>query len=517
MILITGPESTGKSTLASQLSEELGHIMIPEYGRTYLEKNGPEYSYKDIEIMALDHMEQVKAADNNSLILDTYLLNYKIWSEYKFGKVSDKIIELLTECRFDLILLMEPDIEWSEDPLRENPGDRAVLFDIYKNEMEIIGPISFFFPKEKGLTIVIGKETGLLAGNTLYFFLHGIKHNKNVRFLTREKSILSDHPRLKNYILLFPSFSSFFKLLRASYIVVDHSHWSYYYPIYFFLSIRARRIHLWHGLTFKAVERGLIIGRYANFKARLFRRLIKYDAVISTSKFWTDNLYKKYFLFKRAYNYGYPRNDVLFREPNILDLTKVDQDKFSFLKSSKEKGFKIVIYAPTYRDVDGSDAFSKEHLNFQTLNAFLSSNKIILILKFHPRNSASYSDMSHIINYDKSFDVYPIMSLSDLLITDYSSIYIDYLIIDRPIIFFNYDYELYLKRNRSLQSTFLDTIPGVITYNQSEFENAIYNHLILEQDPLQDKRREMRDISYENLDGNSSERIYNRLENWKID
>lgn len=136
MILITGPESTGKSTLASQLSEELGHIMIPEYGRIYLEKNGPEYSYKDIEIMALHHMEQVKAADNSSLILDTYLLNYKIWSEYKYGKVSDKIIELLKECRFDLILLMEPDIEWEEDSLRESPTDRDNLFDIYIEELD---------------------------------------------------------------------------------------------------------------------------------------------------------------------------------------------------------------------------------------------------------------------------------------------------------------------------------------------------------------------------------------------
>jgi len=378
----------------------------------------------------------------------------------------------------------------------------------------VIAPISFLIPKKKGLILVVGKESGWLAGNTMYFFLHGVKHKKNVVFLTRDKSILKDQPTLSNHILLYPSYKSILTLLRASFLVVDHSHWSFYYPIYFFLSIRARRIHLWHGLTFKAVERGLIIGKYANFKARLFRRLIKYDAVISTSDFWTKNLYEKYFLYKKAINCGYSRNDVLFREPSQYDLIKVDKAKFKFLKESKEKGSKVVIYAPTYRDIDGSDAFSSNHLDFITLNTFLAANNIILVLKFHPRNAQSYSDMSNIINYDKSFDVYPVLSLSDLLITDYSSIYIDYLIINRPIIFFNYDYEWYLKQNRELQSIFMETIPGIIIFDQSGFEKEIFNHLILEKDPFVNQRQELRKISYEKIDGKSSERIYICLEEW---
>ncbi len=378
----------------------------------------------------------------------------------------------------------------------------------------VIAPISFLIPKEKGLTIVTGKKNGLFAGNTLYFFLHGVEHNKNVLFLTRDKSLAKDHPHLKDHIICYPSMRSIISLLRASFFVVDHSHWSLYYPIYFFLSIRAKRIHLWHGLTFKAVEKGIIIGKLANLKARLFRRLIRYDAVISTSDFWTENLYKKYFLYKKAINCGYSRNDVLFRSPSHYDLTMVDKSKFEFLKESIQDGYKIVIYAPTFRDIDRSDAFSNNHLDFESLNNFLKANKIILVLKFHPRNKRAYEDRSNIINYDKSYDVYPVLSLSSLLITDYSSIYIDYLIVDRPIIFFNYDYELYLKQNRQLQSTFLETIPGAVTYNQSGLEQALVNHLINGEDPFVDQRQKLRDISYENLDGNSSERIYTCLEEW---
>ncbi len=139
MILITGPESTGKSTLAQQLSEHTGREWMPEYGRTYLEEHGPHYTYDDIEIMALRHAEQVLAARDNELILDTYLLNYKIWSEYRYDKVSPEIIRLMSECSFDHVLLMRPDVPWEYGPYRENPDDRGVLFDIYVKEMAVLG------------------------------------------------------------------------------------------------------------------------------------------------------------------------------------------------------------------------------------------------------------------------------------------------------------------------------------------------------------------------------------------
>ena len=139
MILIAGPESTGKSTLAKRLSLSLGYKWIPEYGRTYLEQHGPGYTYEDIEVMALRHADLVNEVKDNKVILDTFLLNYKIWSIYKYGKVSPRILSLLSQCSFDHILLMSPDMPWEEGPYRENPNDRDVLFDIYVNEFEVLG------------------------------------------------------------------------------------------------------------------------------------------------------------------------------------------------------------------------------------------------------------------------------------------------------------------------------------------------------------------------------------------
>ena len=173
-----------------------------------------------------------------------------------------------------------------------------------------------------------------------------------------------------------------------------------------------------------------------------------------------------------------------------------------------------MIYSPTFRD-DGSDAFSNGHLELEKLNTFLNKYSIILVLKMHPLNAYTYQDLSNILNYGKDFDIYPVMSLSDMMITDYSSIYIDYLIIDRPIVFFNYDYEKYLEKNRKLQSEFLHTIPGVIAREQDSLEKAILDHLISGNDTHKHQRAKLKEISYEFFDGNSAQRIFVSLRNGK--
>lgn len=378
----------------------------------------------------------------------------------------------------------------------------------------IIAPLNIFITRERELTVVIGKLSGEIADNTKYLLIHGIRENKNIRFLTRSAAVLNANSNIKKYIVLFGSLKGVLTLLRASNIVVDYSHWSYRNPLYFFLSLKAKKVHLWHGLTFKPVELGLIAKGIPYFKSRLFRHIVNYDLMVSTSDFWTKHLYKKYFLAKHVENYGYPRNDVLFRKPDQLDLIGVDINKFNMLKKAKENGYKIAIYSPTFRD-DGSDAFSSGHLNLEQLNVFLSKHNIILVLKMHPLNAHTYEDLSNILNYGKDFDIYPVMSLSDMMITDYSSIYIDYLIIDRPIVFFNYDYEKYLEKNRKLQTKFLGTIPGVITREQEGLEQAILDHLISCNDAHKADRTKLKETSYEFFDGNSAQRIFCKFEQWQ--
>ncbi len=136
-IAITGPESSGKTTIAKLLAEELNACYIPEFAREYLENLDRSYTIKDLDEIAQGQVDRWNdAPKDKSLVCDTELIVVKIWSEFKYSKVSDNILELLDKQRFDIYFLCRPDIPWEPDALRENPDDRDVLFEMYVKELE---------------------------------------------------------------------------------------------------------------------------------------------------------------------------------------------------------------------------------------------------------------------------------------------------------------------------------------------------------------------------------------------
>ncbi|MBQ4548135.1 MAG: ATP-binding protein [Bacteroidales bacterium] len=140
-IAITGPESTGKSTLAEKLAHHYKTDFIPEYSRTYLENFAGQYTEDDVVEIAKGQYNLILEEEKKSskiLIADTEIVVCKIWVEYVF-KHSNKVIdEILKQQNFDLYLLCDIDLPWVYDPLRENPNieERKELFEIYKNTLE---------------------------------------------------------------------------------------------------------------------------------------------------------------------------------------------------------------------------------------------------------------------------------------------------------------------------------------------------------------------------------------------
>jgi NadR type nicotinamide-nucleotide adenylyltransferase len=138
-IAITGPESTGKSELAKQLSIYYKTIFVPEFSRKYLESLGRPYVFEDIAKIA---KKQLKTEDilaekaNKVLFCDTDLLVTKVWSYYKYGKCDQWIEEKVKSHCYGLYLLCNIDLPWVDDPLRENPGQREELFGIYLKELQ---------------------------------------------------------------------------------------------------------------------------------------------------------------------------------------------------------------------------------------------------------------------------------------------------------------------------------------------------------------------------------------------
>lgn len=140
LIAVTGPESSGKTTLAKQLAEALGAEYVPEFARSYLEGKG-SYSEEDLLEIAKGQIELEKNAlcqKPRYLVIDTEMLVMKVWSEWRFGRVHPHIEEQFRERQYDLLVLCSPDLPWEEDPLREHPdeGDRQIIFEHYKKHLE---------------------------------------------------------------------------------------------------------------------------------------------------------------------------------------------------------------------------------------------------------------------------------------------------------------------------------------------------------------------------------------------
>lgn len=136
-IAVTGPESTGKSSLVSQLAQHHGCPFVPEYAREYLTNLNRPYTADDVEIIARKQIEQEEAFSENSNIIfcDTDLLVCRIWMEVVFGACPDWLIAESRNQRYSHTLLMNIDLPWEPDPLREHPHLREELFNRYRTAL----------------------------------------------------------------------------------------------------------------------------------------------------------------------------------------------------------------------------------------------------------------------------------------------------------------------------------------------------------------------------------------------
>ena len=131
---ITGPESTGKSTLSTSLQKQFNCSLIKEFARGYLEERAGKYNQADLDVIAqnqYDLMHQ-STAKNDLIICDTELTVLKIWSEFKYQSCSNLINRLLTAQQINFYFLCDIDLPWEEDPLREHPTQRQELFELYE-------------------------------------------------------------------------------------------------------------------------------------------------------------------------------------------------------------------------------------------------------------------------------------------------------------------------------------------------------------------------------------------------
>lgn len=376
---------------------------------------------------------------------------------------------------------------------------------------------AFKAPPQPGLVAFVGRSRGYFIDNVKYAFLRCVEAAGNITpfFITtipeeRDKLAAHDLP-----VYLFPEEEAVMALARASTLVAD----DFYYKFNLIgpVASRARTVQLWHGVPLKKIgfpelERltpgtlryELVVQGYAG-----------YDVMVSTSEYFNEHCFTKAFQAESFPTFGLPRNDVLLREPGPADLINTSEDYLRLARERRE-GAKVVLYLPTFRD-SGSDPITDKALDLEALQRFGEAKNVIFALKFHPYLQMSIkSELSHIRLIESSEDVYPYLRLCDLLITDYSSIYFDYLLLDRPVCFYPYDLDKY-QMDRGLFFPYNDFTPGPKCSDFQQLFTQIRATLLRGEDHFSTQRKEIRDLAFDHQDGDSAERVRQFLETFSFE
>ena len=160
-IIVTGPESSGKTILCQKLSTHFNIPFAKEFARHYIDTLDRSYIIDDLLTIAKGQLE----SEFSSQLLDTDLITIKIWGEYKYGSCDKWIIDQIEKQKSAkrFYLLCSPDIAWHADKQRENPNNREEIFKIYKQELKNLGHDYFIVEGKNRVENSISKISSIIS------------------------------------------------------------------------------------------------------------------------------------------------------------------------------------------------------------------------------------------------------------------------------------------------------------------------------------------------------------------
>ncbi len=260
-------------------------------------------------------------------------------------------------------------------------------------------------------------------------------------------------------------------------------------PVYAFGSGKHHTIvNLWHGVPLKKIA--LAEEHASRFQRLYFKKIFSenYTCILTTSETLVPIMAESFGVDENKIKvWGQPRNDAIL---NGRTEDRKLPDRLSNLPDYK----KAVLYAPTYREYGKTRLFPFPDMDQERLERWLKENRTLLCIRTHieeKEETRPYTGKWVVdIGTDVVEDITEYLPAFDALITDYSSVYIDYLLLDRPIIFLPYDKEQYLKA-RGMNFSYDTVTPGAKPDSLENFLLELYHALYGAKDPYQQKRREV--------------------------
>lgn len=320
------------------------------------------------------------------------------------------------------------------------------------------------FPKDSRIIIYGAWKGEKFADNPKYVFIEASK-DKECRhiWISKNKDVLADISK-KGYEGYYTySLKGLGYQLRAKKAVLCLGVNDFYWP----LLANKYILQLWHGIPLKKIMYHVY---KPNFQERVKNKFYKKMYVLYTSDKYKE-IYK--YAFDKDEEHlllcGQPRNDIFF--DNKLINEEMDK-KLKDLIGDK----KIILYMPTHRNEGHVSMDLSLIMNLDDINRLCNKqNYVYLINKhFYHKNETPYVCMSNIIEVtNMNFDSQFLLAKADILVTDYSSCYVDYLLKDKPILFYQYDKEDYVINDREFYFDGAEVMPGEITYEFTAFYESL--------------------------------------------
>ena len=339
--------------------------------------------------------------------------------------------------------------------------------------MFLIYCLVYFLPRNRR-SWVFGSGVGVnFSDNAKYLFLYcSSEKDINCYWITKNKDLVESlrNDGLNAYYKY--SAKGLWLSLSSKVYVYDSrtgsiNHWA---------SAGAIKVNLWHGSPLKTIDRDITVKHNAFYignhtwgiKRYLVRMIMPEWFVVADLMIATSEKVKGYFNSafgsKKIEVTGYPRNDIISNPSLYARYLVFEQNIIDSISTEK-----TILYAPTFRD---TNRFNREApIEWGRLNDLLRKNDATFLIKLHRHDysMAIKEEYSNIRVLDNESDMYPLFSKVDLLITDYSSIFFDFLLTDKPVLFYPYDKEDYLTKDRSMYDEYDTVTPGHKAYDFNGF------------------------------------------------